>query len=172
MIVGRRKMSRSRDEEFEDDIEDTQKGKFLTFSLGKEFYGISIEYVTEIIGILPITEVPQVPEYIRGIVNLRGKIIPVMDMRLRFKKEFREYNERTCIIVIDILGNSVGLIVDSVAEVTAIPEEDIVVPPMTHLGSTNKYIMGIGKVGHEVKLLLDCQKLIDKEEIESLELTI
>lgn len=165
-------MSKNRIEEFEEGIEDTQKGKFLTFSLGKESYGISIEFVTEIIGILSITEVPQVPEYIRGIVNLRGKIIPVMDMRLRFRKAFREYNERTCIIVIDILGNSVGLIVDSVAEVTAIPEEDIVVPPMTHSGSSNKYIMGIGKVGHDVKLLLDCQKLIDKEEVDNLELTI
>ena len=82
--------------------EDTQKGKFLTFSLGNESYGLEIKYVTEIIGIQPITEVPELPEYIRGIINLRGKIIPVMDVRLRFKKPFNEYNERTCIIVIDV----------------------------------------------------------------------
>jgi len=76
--------------------EDTQKDRFLTFQLGKESYGIEIRHVTEIIGIQPITEVPEMPEYIKGIINLRGKIIPVMDVRLRFKKEPREYNDRTC----------------------------------------------------------------------------
>ena len=89
--------------------EDTQKGRYLTFGLGNEAYGIEIEHVTEIIGIQAITELPELPEYIRGIINLRGKIIPVMDVRLRFKKEFREYNDRTCIIVIDISGISIGL---------------------------------------------------------------
>ncbi len=123
-------MAKIKMEEYLEEEEDTQKGKFLTFILGDEFYGIGIEFVTEIIGILPITEVPELPTYLRGIINLRGKIIPVMDIRLRFKKPFLEYNERTCIIVIDILDNSVGLIVDSVAEVTNISEENIVPPPL------------------------------------------
>ncbi len=162
-------MAKNRAEEFLDEEEDTQKGKFLTFVLGNESYGIGIEFVTEIIGILPITEVPELPAYIRGIINLRGKIIPVMDIRLRFKKEFREYNERTCIIVIDIMDNSVGLIVDSVAEVTNIAEEDIVPPPSLNTGFSNRYIKGIGKVGNEVKLLLECEKLLSKDELEILE---
>jgi len=156
-------------DEFDDDDdyeEDTQKGKFLTFMLGKESYGIGIEFVTEIIGILPIAEIPELPDYIRGIINLRGKIIPVMDVRLRFKKPFHEYDGRTCIIVIDILDNSVGLIVDSVAEVTNISDENIVPPPASSTGFSNRYINGIGKIGNDIKLLLDCDKLIAKNELE------
>lgn len=145
--------------------EDTQKGKYLTFNLGQEYYGIGIEYVTEIIGILPITEVPELPNFIRGIVNLRGRIIPVMDIRLRFKKEFVDYNERTCIIVVDIKENSVGLIVDSVAEVTNISDDNIVEQPMLSSGTSNQYIKSIGKVGSDVKLLLDCDKLLTHHEV-------
>lgn len=149
--------------------EDTQKDKFLTFSLGNETYGLDIKYVTEIIGIEEITEVPELPEYIRGIINLRGKIIPVMDVRLRFKKPFREYNDRTCIVVVDIQEISVGLIVDAVSEVISILEENIVDPPDMKSGPKNRYIKGIGKVGTDVKLLLDCSKLLSNDEIENLE---
>jgi purine-binding chemotaxis protein CheW len=150
-----------------DQTEDTQKGKFLTFCMGNEFYGIEIKYVTEIIGLQPITEIPEMPEYIQGIINLRGKIIPVMDVRLRFRKPFREYNDRTCIVVIDIQEVSIGLIVDSVSEVISIPEEEIVAPPsMTKEG--NRYIKGIGKVGSNVKLLLDSDKLLNDTDLESL----
>lgn len=161
--------------ELDDDFleEDTQKGKYLTFVLGNESYGIGIEYVTEIIGILPITEVPELPVFIRGIVNLRGRIIPVMDMRLRFKKDFVSYDERTCIIVVDIKENSVGLIVDSVSEVTNISDENIVDQPMLSSGMTNQYIKSIGKVGTDVKLLLDCDKLLTHHEMDVLtEMTI
>lgn len=147
--------------------EDTQKGKYLTFLLGNEFYGIEIKYVTEIIGLQPITQVPEQQEYIQGIINLRGKIIPVMDVRLRFKKPYREYNDRTCVIVVDIKELSVGLIVDSVSEVLAIPDEEIVQPPEINRHS-NKHIKGIGKVGSEVKLILDCNKLLNDEETENL----
>jgi purine-binding chemotaxis protein CheW len=143
--------------------EDTQKGKFLTFTLGNEAYGIEIKYVTEIIGIQPVTEVPELPEYIKGIINLRGKIIPVMDVRLRFKKPFKEYNDRTCVIVVDIKDISIGLIVDSVSEVLSIPDEEIVVPPDINKAG-NKYIKGIGKTGNEVKLLLDCNKLLSEDD--------
>ncbi|MBV7273812.1 purine-binding chemotaxis protein CheW [Clostridium sp. PL3] len=151
-----------------DNREDTQKGRFLTFTLGSEAYGIEIKYVTEIIGVQEITEVPELPGYIRGIINLRGKIIPVMDVRLRFGKEFKEYNDRTCVIVIDIQDISVGLIVDNVSEVISIQEQDIVAPPDLNKGSGNKYIKGIGKVGSKVKLLLDCKKLLTDDEILSL----
>lgn len=143
--------------------EDTQKGRFLTFSIGNDSYGIEIQYVTEIIGIQAITEIPELPEYVKGIINLRGKIIPVMDIRLRFKKEPREYNDRTCIIVVDISNLSIGLIVDSVSEVLTIPEEEIVDPPEMNKCS-NRYIKKIGKYGNEVKLLLDCDKLLTDDE--------
>lgn len=153
--------------EFFEEEEDTQKDKFLTFILGSEAYGIEIKYVTEIIGIQPITAVPELPEYIKGIINLRGKIIPVMDIRLRFKKPFREYDGRTCVVVIDIEDVCIGLIVDSVSEVLSIPDEDIVPPPeLSKVG--NKYIKGIGKVGEDVKLLLDCNKILSDDDVESL----
>ncbi len=155
-------------DEIDETAEDTQKGKFLTFSIGKEAYGFEIKHVTEIIGIQEITEVPELPIYVKGIINLRGKIIPVMDVRLRFKKEPREYNDRTCIIVIDIRDISIGLIVDHVAEVVVIDPENIVPPPTIKTGFHNRYIKGIGKVGSEVKLLLDCDKLLNDEEIDTI----
>lgn len=148
--------------------EDTQKSKFLTFILGKEVYGIEIKYVTEIIGIQPITEVPELPHYVKGIINLRGKIIPVMDVRARFKKELREYNDRTCIIVIHIKDTSIGLIVDSVVEVILIPDENIVPPPEINRDYKNRYIKGIAKVENEVKLLLHCDRILSDEEAESI----
>lgn len=147
--------------------EDAQKDKFLTFSLGSEMYGIEIRYVTEIIGIQTITEVPELPEYVRGIMNLRGKIIPVMDVRLRFRKPFREYNDRTCVVVVDIRELSVGLIVDSVSEVLSIPASEIVPPPEAGRGA-NRYIHGIGRCEGAVTLLLDCDKLLNDEEAERL----
>ncbi len=151
--------------------EDTQRGKFLTFTLGQESYGIGVKYVIEIIGIQPTTEIPELPEYIRGIINLRGKIIPIMDVRLRFKKEFREYDDRTCVIVIEALGAPMGLIVDSVSEVLSIPEEEIVDPPSISKTS-NRYIKGIGKTADGVKLILDCDRLVSEEEMDSIKETI
>ena len=152
--------------------EDTQKDRFLTFSLGKESYGIDIRYVIEIIGIQAITEIPELPEYVKGIINLRGKIIPVMDVRLRFKKEPKLYNDRTCVIVVEIKEVSIGLIVDRVAEVITIAEEDMVDPPQMNKGFHNKYIKKIGKTGNEVKLLLDCEKLLTEEELEDISGTL
>ncbi|EET86351.1 CheW protein [Clostridium carboxidivorans P7] len=148
--------------------EDTQKGRFLMFLLDKESYGIEIKYVTEIIGIQPITEIPQLPQYVKGIINLRGKIIPIMDVRIRFKKEPREYNDRTCVIIININNISIGLIVDSVSEVIAIFDENIVKPPQINNGFNSRYIKGIGKVGNDVKLLLDCEKIFTEDELQDL----
>lgn len=148
--------------------EDTQRGKFLAFSVGKEAYGIEIKFVTEIIGIQDITEVPELPDYVKGIINLRGKIIPVIDVRLRFKKEAKVYNDRTCIVVIDIKATSVGLIVDNVAEVITIEDSNIVPPPDIKTGFHNRYVRGIGKVGSEIKLLLDCDKLLNDEELDKI----
>lgn len=159
----------NQDLNLEETAEDTQKGKFLTFSIGKEEYGIEIKHVTEIIGIQPITQVPEVPGYVKGIINLRGKIIPVIDVRLKFKKEPIEYDDRTCIIVVAIDAVTVGLIVDEVSEVIDIGDENIVPPPDARTGFHNRYIQGIGKVGDSVKLLLDCQLLLSDEEVEALD---
>ncbi len=149
----------------QEEDEDTLKGKYLIFSLGNEMYGMEIRYITEIIGIQPITAVPEMPEYVRGITNLRGKIIPVMDARLRFKKAVREYDDRTCIIVIDTHDISIGLIVDSVSEVLAMSDEDIAPPPEINKGG-HRFIKGVGKAGGNVKLLLDCEKLLTDDEVE------
>lgn len=148
--------------------EDTQKGRFLMFSLDKEDYGLEIKFVKEIVGIQNVTEIPDLPIYIKGIINLRGKIIPVMDVRIRFKKEPVEYNDRTCVIVIDIDDISIGLIVDSVSEVITILDENIVDPPKLNKTYNNRYINKIGKVGNDVKLLIDCKKLLTEDELEDL----
>jgi len=150
------------------DVEDTQKDKFLTFALEHEFYGIDIKYVTEIIGIQSITQIPELPNYVKGIINLRGKIIPVIDVRLRFSKPPKEYNDRTCIVVVDIENILVGLIVDTVSEVLSISEKNIVAPPEIKTGYENKYIKGIGKVGDEVKLLIDCEKILCDGDIDKI----
>ncbi|QSF46964.1 chemotaxis protein CheW [Paenibacillus tianjinensis] len=144
--------------------EDTQRDKYLIFSLGRQFYGIEIEYVTEIIGLQPIAGIPDLPEYIKGIINLRGKIIPVMDVRLRFRMEPQPYNDRTCVIVIDILDEILGLIVESVSEVLPIPPEEIV--PAPDSPGSGRFVTRIGKTAHGVKLLLDCAKLLRDAEPE------
>lgn len=147
--------------------EDTLKGKYLIFSMGKEMFGIEIRYITEIIGMQPITEVPEMPNYVKGITNLRGKIIPVMDARLRFKKEEREYDSRTCIIVLETNDTSIGLIVDSVAEVLTMNDGDISPAPELSKGGQS-YVKGIGKLADTVMLLLDSQRLLKDEELEAI----
>nr|WP_320025370.1 chemotaxis protein CheW [uncultured Acetobacterium sp.] len=153
--------------ELEDD--ETEEGKFLTFILGNETYGLEIIYVTEIIGIQKITEVPELPEYVKGIMSLRGQIIPVVDVRLRFEKPYRDYDERTCVIVVDISDITVGLIVDGVAEVVTIPEEQILPHPDLDENYNRQFVRGIGKVGTAVKLLLDCHKLLVDDNMQNLE---
>jgi purine-binding chemotaxis protein CheW len=148
--------------------EDTLKGKYLTFLIGKELYGIEISYVTEIVGIQAITVMPNMPGYIKGIINLRGIIVPLMDIRLRFSMEPKEYDDRTCIVVVDFAGTSIGLIVDSVSEVIDLPAASIVDLPQNSLGLSNRYIKNIGKLGSDVSLLVDCEKLLTADEFGSL----
>lgn len=171
LIKGAVKMAEL-DEDLMELEEDTQKGRYLTFTLGKEYYGIEIRYVTEIIGLQPITQVPDLSDYVKGVINLRGRIIPVMDVRLRFKKEEIDYDDRTCIIVIDINKMFIGLVVDRVSEVVNISEENISAPPNLGNSHHNKYIKGIGKIGEDVKLILDCDKLLNDEEYAVIEQSI
>ncbi len=146
-------------------LDDRQREKFLTFLIGSEVYGIEVKYVREIVGILAIKEIPELSDDIKGIISLRGRIIPVMDARLRFKKPIRPYNDRTCIVVVEFRERSVGLIVDSVAEVLSIAEREIAPPPDIVTSPGQRYIKGIGKVGIEVQMLLDCDRLLQYEEI-------
>lgn len=144
----------------------TQKDKYVTFKSGNEYFGIKIEYVNEIIVYQEITEIPETEEYIKGLINLRGKIIPVIDVRIRFKQEPFEYNDRTCIIVLNVKELVVGLIVEKIAEVVEITEGNILPNPKIGKAdrSQNKYVYGIGKVGDEVKLLLDPERLLNDED--------
>ncbi len=152
------------DEELMINDADTMRGRYLTFALGEEVFGIGIRFVKEIVGIQPVNPVPEAPDYFKGIINLRGKIIPVIDMRLKLKKPAVAYTDRTCIIVIETPGHAVGLIVDRVAEVLSIADSDIVPPPGTWAGAGRRYLSGIGKVDGKVKLLLDCEQLFTGEE--------
>ncbi len=151
--------------------EDTQKGRFMIFQTGREYFGISISYVNEIIVLQAITAVPEVKDYIKGLVNLRGKIIPVIDVRARFKMEPVEYTDRTCIIVIDVKSTMIGLIVEKIAEVDTIMEDDIVPPPKIggRDSEPNKYVYGLARTGESVKLLLDPEKLIGDDDIDTIE---
>ena len=151
------------DEEFED----AQRDKYLTFKMGVEEYGIDIRHVIEIIGIINITVMPDTPFYVKGVINLRGKVIPVIDVRLRFAMAEKKYDERTCVIVIMVGGQHVGLIVDEVSEVLDIPQPDIEVPPKMSK-SGGRFVQGMGKVGEKVKILLNADRLLFEEEFESI----
>jgi purine-binding chemotaxis protein CheW len=156
------------DEFYDEDEEDSQKDKYLTFHLANEDYAIEIRHVTEIIGIQKITEVPDMPVFVKGVINLRGKIIPVIDVRIRFKLEPREYDDRTCIIVVNIDEMSVGLVVDEVSEVANIPEDQVELPPKAATGQGGRYIQGMGKMDDEVKIILDVSKLLYEDEMSML----
>lgn len=149
-------------------IDDNQKGRYMTFQLGEKYYGIGISYVNEIIGLQPVTKVPETEDFIIGLINLRGKILPVIDVRIRFGMKPRAYDDRTCIIVINVESVAIGLVVDTIAEVVTIADEDILPPPTISpaSGQTSKYVYGIGKVGNEVKMLLDLKKLIEHDGAE------
>ena len=153
------------------DERDTQKGKYVTFKSGEEYFGLKIQYVNEIIVFQEITKIPESENYIKGLINLRGKIIPVIDVRLRFKQEPFEYTDRTCIIVVNVKNIVVGLIVEQIAEVVEIQEENIIPSPSVGKAdkSQNKYVYAIGKVADQVKLLLDPDRLLNDEEITALD---
>lgn len=154
-------------EKFND--EDTQEGQFLTFNIATQEYGINIRHVTEIIGIQKVTDLPDLPDFVKGVINLRGKVIPVVDVRLRFGMDERDYDERTCIVVVNIEETSVGLVVDTVSEVMNIPGENIEPPPRVNKKiNGNRFVHGLGKVEEDVKILLDTQKLLFEEELEQI----
>ena len=150
-----------------------REGKYLTFVLAGEEYGIGILKVKEIIGIMAITTVPQTPEYMKGVINLRGKVIPVVDLRLKFGMESMEYTERTCIIVVEIEGDNrkiqMGIVVDAVSEVMNIKAGDIEDTPNFGSCLNTDYILGMAKTGGKVRILLDIDKVLREEEIRAIE---
>jgi len=150
---------------YEEDDEDTLKDKYLLFQIGDVDHGIEIRFVLEIIGVQKITDVPDMPEYMKGVINLRGKVIPVIDIRSRFNLSVREYDDRTCIIVTYLNSSTVGLIVDSVSEVIEIDEKNISPPPNLNKGHASKFLIGLGKVDDDVKILLDIDRLLSEGTI-------
>jgi purine-binding chemotaxis protein CheW len=143
-------------------------GKYLTFSLANEEYGLEILKVREIIGIMDITAVPQMPPYVKGVINLRGKVIPVIDLRLKFGLEPAEYTDQTCIVVVDV-GTLTGIIVDTVQEVLDIDSSQIDPPPPLGGSIDTSFVLGMGKVKDDVKILLDIDKVLDADEIREIE---
>jgi len=149
------------DNDFDDEEnEDTQEGKYLSFRISQEVYGIKICHVTEIVGIQKITEVPDMPAYVKGVINLRGNVIPVVDVRLRFNMEPRDYDDRTCVIVVNVNESPIGLVVDTVKEVISIQPEMISPPPAVSKNDINRYIQGIGRFDHDVIILLTIEEFL------------
>ena len=149
-----------------------REGKYLTFSLAEEEYGIGILKIKEIIGMMPVTTVPRTPEYVKGVINLRGKVIPIIDLRLRFGMESIDYSERTCIIVVEIDGQTgtvqVGVVVDAVSEVLNVDTKDIEDTPQFGRSLDTEYILGMAKMEGGVKILLDVDQVLTGEESEAI----
>jgi purine-binding chemotaxis protein CheW len=146
--------------------EDTLKDKYLTFYTDKQLFGIPISDVVQIVGMQDITAVPEFPSYAKGVINLRGTIIPIIDVRLRLKKDEIGYDERTCIIVTNINDSFIGFIVDSVNEVTSIYQDNISDPPRMGADYVNTYITGIAKSNSNIILLIDLKKILNEKELE------
>ncbi|HEB74151.1 MAG TPA: purine-binding chemotaxis protein CheW [Candidatus Desulfofervidus auxilii] len=150
--------------------------KYLIFSLNNEDYGLDIFKVKEIIGIMDITPVPHTPEFIKGVINLRGKVIPVIDLRLKFSLEPKEYDERTCIIVVEVSTEAgpvmMGVVVDSVSEVLNISTSDIEPAPKFGTNIDTRFILGMTKTKDRVKILLDINRVLTREEIGAVTQTV
>jgi purine-binding chemotaxis protein CheW len=148
---------------------DSRSGKYLTFFLGDEEYGLEILKVSEIIGMQPITRVPRVPDFVRGVINLRGKVIPITDLRTKFDMAVDEGRD-SCIIVVQMKGVQTGVIVDRVSEVVAIADHEVEDAPSFGAGIRTEFLLGIGKTGGRVKLLVDIDKVLESAELAALEM--
>lgn len=147
--------------------DDAMKNKYLTFELGDDSYGVELFNVIEILSIQTITEMPDTIPCIKGVMNLRGKVIPVLDARIRFNKKDKDYNDRTCIIVIEVKSMLVGMIVDIVSEVIEVKEKDVLPPP--NLGVIGRqYVKNILDVEERVVLIIDCNEMLNQDEIDNI----
>lgn len=157
----------------EDRAASIRGGKVLTFMLGGEGYGITITKIREIIGMMPVTSVPRTNDFVKGVINLRGKVIPIIDLRIRFGMEEIEYTDRTCIVIVEVVANNgtvqMGIIVDSVSEVLNIQDGDVEAAPELSAGDRTRYIMGMAKIGESVKILIDIDRVLGGKAIEEVE---
>lgn len=147
----------------DDTITDDLDNRYLTFFLKDSFYGIELSHVIEIVSVPSITKIPNLPLYIKGIINLRGKVVPVIDVRLKFNQEERAYDDKTCIIVVDVNDMHIGLIVDSVAEVLTIQKDQCTPPPDLGNSTSDKYLKSIATIGSQVIMNIDCQKFFQAD---------
>ena len=147
------------------DVVDAKGGKFLTFFLDEEEYGLEILKVQEIIGLMSITRVPRMPDFVRGVINLRGKVIPIVDLRTKFRMERIEDTEQTCIIVVQTQGVQFGVVVDRVSEVVDLDSESIEEAPEFGADIDTQYILGMGKTGSRVRILVDIDRVLSREEL-------
>lgn len=150
---------------------DSRAGKYLTFFLGNEEYGLEILKVSEIIGMQPITRVPRVPDFVRGVINLRGKVIPITDLRVKFDMPIEEGRDEV-IIVVQMRGVQTGLVVDRVSEVVAIGDHEVEDAPAFGAGIRTEFLLGIGKTGGRVKLLVDIDRVLESTEVAAIESAI
>ncbi len=148
---------------------ETHAGLYLTFTLAEEMYGLQILAVQEIIQLVPITVVPRTPDFVRGVINLRGRVIPVVDLRMKFGMDAAEDTEQSCIIVVEVAANdgsiTMGVVVDQVAEVLDVSVEQIEPPPAFGAAVDTAFILGMGKVGDNVIMLLDIRRVLGGEEL-------
>lgn len=155
----------------DEELETSSGTKYLLCKLGAEVYGVDISVVTDIIELQKITAIPDMPDYVKGVINLRGQVIPVIDLRLRFLMEERIYDDRTVITVVKLKGRSIGLIVDTTTEVQDILHKDISPAPNFHRDkdAARQFVSGLGKLGEQVVIILDMLRLIDSEEMNRLD---
>ncbi len=147
--------------------EDSLKDKYLTFKIAEEDYAVEVKYVIEIIGVQKITQLPDMQDFLKGVINLRGKVIPVIDIRLRFRLEEIDYSNRTCIIVVSFDDTYFGIIVDTVSEVVDIPEDTLTAPP--NAGAQHRrFIKSIGKIDEQVKIIIDVSTILSENELNQL----
>lgn len=146
-----------------EEVLDDLMGRYLTFHIGDNLYGLELLHVIEIISVQPITTIPRLPAYIKGIINLRGKVVPVIDVRLKFGMEERAYDDKTCIIVVTIGDMNVGLIADAVAEVVTIDNNISAVPPELGQGGGDRYLRSIARIGDQVILGIDIERFFQAD---------
>jgi len=155
---------------FEDeDDEDTMQDVYLIFGCDDRDYGLEIKKVTEIVALQKITEVPDMPDFVRGVINLRGSVIPVLDVRMRFNMPVVKYHDRTCIIIAKLESTTIGLIVDAVREVAKILPDQMEPPPNISEGTGSRYVRSIGKIGDSVKVILNLENFLREDELQNIE---
>lgn len=160
------------DEFYDEDDEDTLLDKYLIFECDQKLYALEIRYVTEIVAAQPITEVPDLPPSIKGIINLRGKVFPVLDVRIRFNLPSVEFTERTCFIIASMDDSTIGLIVDAVKEVEIISPDQIEHPPKMGDALNSRFVKGIGKSQNNVKIILELKNLLKEGNLQKLESSV